>query len=179
MWDYVDFVVHCLENMTPEQIVLGVANVLLAGAGYFGVRVTKKAAVSAGSLALLACGALGWCFKRGEDSPAFGAAMGALEDEGAIYEGGSLAAGALAVEFYGEDYEPRGVRKVLANGGTGDLCALLSRGERKRFEKKALSRASSVIAAQRAADNAELAAAIRGAGAKPAGPEDFVVKWEG
>ncbi len=160
MWDYLEFAWHCVENMTPEQIVLGVTNVLLTCAGYFGLRIGKSAAMRVGSAALLLVGAVGWAFKRKEDSDAYGAATGALEDDTAMYDGALLACSGMDVTFeHNGSMEPCSVRSAVAAGV--DVYKLLPGREKKRFNQAALAKAKAVIERDRVALNKAVAASIR------------------
>ncbi len=158
MQEQIQFVLSCLENVSSEQLVMWGATAALGVASHFGWRLTRSAAIGVGSLFMGAVRGAAWCVGGPEASPAAKAAMEALDDPEAVYEGGILACTGLAVVF--KDADPKyGVRSAGTTNNVA-IWPVLTRKEKKRFDAKARAKAAAVIERDRQAANEAAALVI-------------------
>lgn len=142
LYDSLQFAADTLMNAPPESFIMTAANVVVTLLAYVGIRVTPRVAAFIGSAAY-ACLHLGGIFvKRAERSPACKAALAALEDETAVYEGRVLTCTGLLVQFSGDCAE-----KILTADGLADLKDVLPGGRKGREYRAVAAKAAAVKAA--------------------------------
>lgn len=160
-----NFAADYVMTASPEQVILACASSLTTVLAWVGVRLSPRVAAAVGSAGYAGLHAIGVIAKKVEPSPACRAALEALEDDAAMYEGAQpgcysqLVCTGLQVVF-----DPRDeVHQVWA--GQANLAHVLPGGKDGREWKSVVKRASlrvkEVVERDRVQANEQAAGLVR------------------